>query len=70
MEATHYRVTVKVTATDATRHYTYTDAKDPAHAARMAKAEATTDYGFYNVGLDVGVVQVWDFAARAWVPAS
>lgn len=70
MNATHYKVTVRIQVTDTVRSYTYTDAADAAEAQRKAVAEATVDYGFLNVGIKVEGVFVWDFDAKVWAPVA
>lgn len=66
MNATHHRIIIRIGATATDRHYTSTDLT-PDAARRAAIAEATVDYGFYNVGITVTAVQVWDFETKTWV---
>ena len=66
MNATHYRVSIRIQVTGGNRSYTFTDAADAAEAERRAVAEATVDYGFLNVGIKVDSVSVWNFETRSW----
>ena len=66
MNATHYRVTIKIGATGGVRTYTYTDATDAADARRNGLAAVTVDFGFMNMGAEVESVKVWNFETKAW----
>ncbi|MGH6979548.1 MAG: hypothetical protein ACRED4_09685 [Brevundimonas sp.] len=66
MDATHYRVSIRIQVTGGTRAYTFTNAADAAEAKRRAVAEATVDFGLLNVGIKVEGVSVWNFETRSW----